>query len=118
MGPVTAYKLISKFKTIEEVLKNNNKYIIPDNFDYEKARELFKFPVSNELYEKTDKNIRLNKPNIIELLDFLKNTKLKEKSIHEINNSLINYYLNIEGTEIYDLPKIKLRKITDFFFHK
>lgn len=118
MGPVTAYKLISKFKTIEEVLKNNNKYTIPDNFDYEKARELFKFPVSNELYEKTDKNIKLNKPNIIELLDFLKNTKLKEKSIHEINNSLINYYLNIEGPEIYGLPSVKLRKITDFFSHK
>ncbi|XP_031628863.1 flap endonuclease 1 [Contarinia nasturtii] len=43
IGPKKAFELISKHKCIEEVLKNidQGKYIVPDDWNYEQARELF-----------------------------------------------------------------------------
>lgn len=56
MGPITAFKLIKEHKTIEKVIerlkkdnedpKRKKKYIIPDPFNYEDARELFKNPLA------------------------------------------------------------------------
>ena len=56
-GPATAFKYIKMHKTIEKVLevikeeneefikkKGKPKYIIPSDFDYETARDLFKNP--------------------------------------------------------------------------
>jgi flap endonuclease-1 len=99
IGPINAYKLIKKHITIEDFINNNKKYIIPENFDYVKARYLFHNPVSKELYDMIDKNVKMMEPNIEELVNFLKNSKLKEKTLIEINNNLINYYLNIKGSE-------------------
>ena len=119
LGPLTAYKIISKHGNIEEFIKNNNKYIIPDNFDYITARHLFKNPVSKIVYDTIDKNTRLSMPNISELKDFLRKTKLKDKVFNEIDKDLMNYYLNIDGLNQCDNNEmekgVKLIKITDFF---
>jgi 5'-3' exonuclease len=118
MGPVTAHKLIIKYGDIETVIKNNQKFTIPDNFDYEKARELFKNPVSNELLVNINTETHMTKPEIKQLTNFLINTKLKEKHFKDIERNLMNYYLNIDGIYQYDL-KVKKHnnagKITDYF---
>jgi flap endonuclease-1 len=41
VGPVTAYNAIKQWGSIELFLKNEEKHIPPDSFDYETARELF-----------------------------------------------------------------------------
>lgn len=58
IGPITALKLIKEHKTIEKVvefLKKSNetenkkkKYVIPENYCFEEARELFKKPEVHE----------------------------------------------------------------------
>jgi flap endonuclease-1 len=111
MGPITSYKLICKYENIENFIKNNDKFVIPENFNYEKARFLFKHPLDEDIYKSIDKSTKMNKPNINELKEFLHNTLLKEKFKKEIEKDLINYYLNIEGLNQMD----KTKKITDFF---
>lgn len=120
MGPITAHKLILKYGTIEEILKNNTKFTIPENFDYVKARDLFKNPISVEVFNSIDKHIEFKEPQIEKLKIFLENSKLKDKYINEIDKNLLNYYLNIEGINISDIKKKeqklkKILKITDFF---
>jgi len=116
LGPITAYKIIEKYGTIEEFLKVNNKYIIPDNFDYIKARDLFKNPISKEIYDNIDKDFRMVQPKIELLKGYIKNSKLKEKYYKIIDDNLMNYYLNIEGMNDYDYKKNKVEmKITDYF---
>jgi flap endonuclease-1 len=46
IGPKRAYELIKKHKSIEEIIKNldTKKYEVPENWNYERARELFKEP--------------------------------------------------------------------------
>jgi len=129
MGPINAHKLILKYKNIETVIENNTKYVIPNNFNYQKSRELFKNPIDKNILNKIDKNICLNVANSDELKIFLKNSKLKEKYFDEIEKNIMNYYLNIEGVNqiVKELntntknKKIKVnnnKKITDFFSNK
>ena len=114
LGPITAHKIILKYKNIEAFMETNNKYIIPPDFDYKKARYLFKNPVDLSLIGPMNDSIKLNKPNILELKNFLKETKLKEKFMNEIDKSLMNYFLNIDG-----MHKIESNsKITDYFTKK
>ena len=44
VGPVTSYNLIKKYKNIEDILKNNSNYTIPENYlhDFNKSRTIFK----------------------------------------------------------------------------
>jgi flap endonuclease-1 len=46
IGPKRAFELISKHKSIEEILKHidTNKYSVPENWNFEIARRLFKEP--------------------------------------------------------------------------
>lgn len=46
IGPKRAFELIKKHKSIEEIVKNidTKKYELPENWNYERARELFKEP--------------------------------------------------------------------------
>jgi flap endonuclease-1 len=46
IGPKRAFELIKKHKSIEEIIKNidTKKYEVPENWNYERARELFKQP--------------------------------------------------------------------------
>lgn len=116
LGPITAYKLIQKYGNIEEFLKVNNKYIIPDNFDYIKARNLFKNPINKDVYNKIDKNFKMLQPKLELLKDYIKNSKLKEKYYKIIDDNLINYYLNIEGIDQYKDNDYKTNmKITDYY---
>ena len=39
--------------------------------------------------------IKIGKPNVEGIKDFLKSTKIKDKYINEISNSLFIYYLSI-----------------------
>jgi flap endonuclease-1 len=113
MGPITAYKLIIKYGSIEEIIKNNEKFNIPENFDYIKARDLFKNPISQDIYKTVSKDTKMNKPQIKELCNFLINTKLKEKYFKEIEKNLMSYYLNIDI--VNNLDNTSSKKITDFF---
>lgn len=46
IGPKRAIELIQQHRSIEEILHNidQKKYIVPEDWNYEKARELFKEP--------------------------------------------------------------------------
>jgi flap endonuclease-1 len=111
LGPITAYKLICKYDNIENIIENNQKFIIPENFNYIKARALFKNPISDDIFNSIDKNTRMTKPKIDDLKMFLSKTSLKDKFLKEIEKNLINYYLNIDGVN----QITQNRKITDFF---
>ena len=41
VGMMTSFNLISKYRTIDGIIQNVDKYTIPEDFKYEKARELF-----------------------------------------------------------------------------
>mmetsp|Transcript_58509 Transcript_58509/g.67571 ORF Transcript_58509/g.67571 Transcript_58509/m.67571 type:complete len:386 (+) Transcript_58509:47-1204(+) len=87
VGPVTAFKLIKEHKTLEKVIerlkkdnedpKRKKKYVIPEPFNYEDARELF---VKPKVLEDTDKiEIKFNKPD----QDALKQFLVEEKGFSE-----------------------------------
>lgn len=117
MGPITAYKLILKFSNIENFIKNNDKFIIPENFNYIKARKLFNNPISNEIFDKIDKTSKITIPKIDELKIFLKNTKLIDKYYREIDNNLMKYYLSINGISLISEKRVQneKNKITSYF---
>lgn len=96
IGPITAYKLILKHKNIENIIKNlNKKYVVPDNFDYIKARDLFINSFND--YDFNNLNIKLNKPDINKINELLtENLSILNKNYYnEINNNLLSYYNNI-----------------------
>jgi len=98
IGPVNAYKLTKKFGSLELVIdhiKITKKFVIPDNFDYVTARKLFKEPFNNNVLNSYKKNIKIGKPNLHGLLELVKTTKIKEKYIEEITDSVELYYKNI-----------------------
>jgi flap endonuclease-1 len=117
MGSITAYKIISKYKNIETFIQNNQKFVIPENFDYLKARELFKNPISSTIFNNITINTKIVKPDIEKLKDFLKDSKLKEKYTKEIDKNLVNYYLNIQNMNSLtnDENNNSSKKITDYF---
>ena len=63
-------------------------------------------------------DIKIEHPNINELLAFLKTTKLKEKYLKEIEKNIITYYVNITCMDNIVYEKNQLKKITDFFSKK
>jgi flap endonuclease-1 len=98
MGPITALKMIKKYNNLENVIDQfniNKKFEVPNKFDYNKARDLFKNPIDISLIKDMKKMIKIGKPNVEGIKDFLKNTKIKDKYIAEISNSLFIYYLSI-----------------------
>ena len=114
LGPITAYKLICKHDNIENFIENNKKFIIPENFNYVKARLLFKNPIEDNIFNDIDKNTRIIKPKMEDLKIFLHKTTLKDKFFKEIDKNLMNYYLNIEGLNQLDKNN-GTKKITEFF---
>jgi len=114
LGPITAYKLICKHDNIENFIENNKKFIIPEKFNYVKARLLFKNPIEDNIFNDIDKNTRIIKPKIEDLKNFLHKTSLKDKFFKEIDKNLMNYYLNIEGLNQLDKHN-GTKKITEFF---
>jgi flap endonuclease-1 len=110
MGPLTSYKMIKKYKKIETILeeiKKTNKYTIPDNFDYIKARELFVINPNEELCNLLKDQVLINKPNLVDLSQFLKNNSaaIKTRYITEINNNINKYYNSITNISSKDKNK-------------
>lgn len=46
IGPKRAMELVSQYKSIEEILKNidKSKYVVPEDWNFEQARQLFMEP--------------------------------------------------------------------------
>lgn len=46
IGPKRAIELVSQYKSIEEILENidKSKYVVPEDWNYEQARQLFMNP--------------------------------------------------------------------------
>lgn len=70
IGPKRAIELIQKHKTIENILKNidREKYIVPENWNYEGARDLFMNP---EVSDVLDNELKWGEPNEDELIKYL-----------------------------------------------
>lgn len=134
IGPKTALKMIRENLTIEAVLdelkKKPGKYTIPDNFDFNRARFLFKNSLINENMEELTQKIKITNPNIEALNQLIidSNSTLHEKYREDIQNKLIEYlrliknYLpeysreficQVKAKETKDSKKNK--KITSFF---
>jgi flap endonuclease-1 len=132
MGCINAYKLIKKYNNIENVLKsieNNTKYKVPNDFDFVGARKLFNIKLDEIFIKNNLININMNKPKLNELINFLKTTNLHNKYKKDIQENLMNYYLNIISiSKLDNINKIinntnnntsnnvnNIPKITDFF---
>lgn len=78
IGPKRAVDLIKQYKSIEEIVKHidTNKYILPEEWPYQEARELFKNP---EVLQDEDVNLKWEAPNEEELVKFL----VEEKGFNE-----------------------------------
>lgn len=70
IGPKRAFELITKYKCIEEILKNidTKKYTVPENWNYQVARELFKKP---EVLEAESMDLKWKEPDEEGLVKFL-----------------------------------------------
>ncbi|XP_072391685.1 flap endonuclease 1 isoform X1 [Diabrotica undecimpunctata] len=70
IGPKRAIELIQKHKSIENIIQNidKDKYPIPENWNYEGARELFKNP---EVSEADDIELKWGEPDEEELVKYL-----------------------------------------------
>lgn len=67
VGYKTAYKLILKHRSIKEIIKNNNKLVIPDNYNYDEIINYYKN--CNQNNNKFD--IKFNDPDINKLTSIL-----------------------------------------------
>ena len=85
IGKKRALDMIKKYKTIEELLKNETGLKIPEKFNYKIAREIF-------MYDYKIKSLKLT---------------LKKPSYNKIKDIMINKY-NISSTKVNDyIKKIK-----------
>ncbi|XP_057656698.1 flap endonuclease 1 [Diorhabda carinulata] len=70
IGPKRAIELIQKHKSIENIIKNidKEKYVVPENWNYEGARDLFRNP---EVSEVPETELKWSEPNEEKLIKFL-----------------------------------------------
>lgn len=70
IGPKRAFELITKHRCIEEILKNidTNKYTVPENWNFQTARELFKKP---EVLDASTIDLKWNAPDEDGIVKFL-----------------------------------------------
>lgn len=78
IGPVRAVELVAKYKNIETIIKNidTKKYPVPENFNYQRARELFKTP---DVIEPSTIELKWKDPDEEGLVEFL----VKDKGFNE-----------------------------------
>lgn len=78
IGPVRAVELIAKYKNIETVIKHidTKKYPVPENFNYQRARELFKTP---DVLDPATIELKWKDPDEEGLVEFL----VKDKGFNE-----------------------------------
>lgn len=124
IGMDKAYKFIKKCGNIENLIEyikeenekwavnknnknNTQKFIIPDNFNYIKARELFITCGNDENYDELKDIIKLHKPNLDKLIDYLSDTA-KPPVISDLKRNLNKFVsaLMNDGTTIDQFYKI------------
>jgi len=77
IGDVRAYEFITKYKNLETIIKNlGDKYQVPENFDFERVRKLFKNP---DVQDPKTMDLKWENPDEEGLIQFL----VKEKSFAE-----------------------------------
>jgi len=117
IGSIKALSLIKKYKNIENIIHfiNNNetKYIVPDNFNYLKAREIF----TTDIYCKSElddikKSIKIKKCDINKCIKFFDDKKLMISS--SLLKELKNYNKYITKIIKYKNKK-KQQKLTNYF---
>jgi len=104
IGPVRALEMITKYGSLEEILKHLdvNKYKVPENFDYEAVRKLFKEP---EVIDVKSVELKWTDPDEVGLIEFLVKEKgfsedrikggiekLKKSRQTSVQNRLTNYF--------------------------
>lgn len=117
IGVEKAYKFIKEYKNIEGVLeyidtenkkyieKNKDiRYVVPEDFDYATARELFLTCGENEDIGKLRKIIKLEKPQVDSLLYFLGNNA-KSALKNDIKRNIKKLYHNIETLNVNTIDK-------------
>jgi flap endonuclease-1 len=97
LGPKNAYTYIKTYGTIEKIIENmfgeGKKYTLPDNYDYEKARKLFKeCDYYKPEYNSIDVSIELLFDNqLSEIKKYLmKHTKLSDRTIQNRVKNIYN----------------------------
>jgi len=108
IGPVTALSLIKKHGSIETILGGlDPKYTIPDNFDYETARMLFKHdPIKDDIYDISIKDIQYDG-----LTKFITDEKglseqVLENIIRRYKKSIADYNKVMVGNKATSQPSI------------
>lgn len=96
MGPMNAYKMIKKHGNIESTLielKKNSKFSVPseENFNYEKARDLFVNSSKDDNRDEIIERLKIRTPNMEELKKLISSTKLSMKHREEIDKNYIGY---------------------------
>lgn len=78
IGPKKSFDLISKYKSIENIIKNIDitKYPIPENFQYKEARKLFQNPHVDDC---KDISLKFKEPKEEELIHYLVDEKCFSK---------------------------------------
>lgn len=112
IGVEKSYKFIKEYKTIEGVIdyiniendKNVRKnkvprYIVPANFDYITARELFLNCGENEDYNELKKLIKLDKPKLDELIEYIK-LIIKPHILNDVKKNLLKYYFTLTDNDL------------------
>ncbi len=120
MGPQTSYKVIQKYGCLESFLimnQTSQKYSIPNNFDYVKARSLFMADMNNSVVAEFLPNITIKPPQMNELKQMLSGTSINPKYIAEIDKNLYQYYQDIQSllggsTKISESGSSKKKKKT------
>jgi flap endonuclease-1 len=118
IGPINACKLILKYHTIEEIIlqeiENKEKYTMPDNFNFNSARELFMVDIYSEEYLiNVSTRKLLGNINITEFNTFLVENGCFDSVTSNIFCTKMNKYINsINSSEIV---KKKQQSITNYF---
>lgn len=92
-----AYALIKKYKSIEKVLEENKTYDVPKNFNYKRARNIFKDNISITITKNFNKIPEIDEEKFTK---FLSNKKYKKKYIK-------NYIKKFRDTKQFYLPTVK-----------
>lgn len=115
VGPKKAYELMTKYKSIENMIQMDKgfqepiKYHIPENFIYQEAREYFKHP---PIYEISQDTIKWSKPDYKTLKELLKTKyEYSDENINKLFGTLEGgYYSVICGSKTkteYEKSRIK-----------
>ena len=81
LGVKTAWKLIKKHESIEEIISHNKKFEFTEAFEYQKARNMFN--LENDL-DVTKKDVQLSKNKCQILVQILTDEKIKQKHIDNL----------------------------------